>query len=339
MTWQDDAVRLRDEGKTFPEIARLLRDQHHRVFSSEQIRSVYRRRADGLRVQKERVTFEDIKQATDEGMDEYIDKVIALQEAQAALDTRQVDATITIDDDKPIGIAATADWHIGGFGTDLSLLRDDLNLIGATEGLYGIFDGDAGEDYLPHGHPGGQLQQVIQPKMQYAIAAHLIRQTCGKWLGFVKGCHDMWREKDGDHDFISEIAHDVNALNLWHGGTLNVNLGSQSYKGHIRHRFYGESKLNPLLPCRRMIEAYGIADFSMVAHKHFAAMEQCQMQGRDVLLMRPGSYKILDDYGQQIGGYAGLPRVPVIVLYPGTHRVDGYLDLRQGVEALRHARR
>jgi hypothetical protein len=337
-SWQDDAVRLRDEGKTFPEIARMMREQYHQIFSDEQIRGVYRRRKEGQRIQKERVTFEDIRVSSEGDIEAYLEQVIALQEAQSTLDTRQVDAALTINDDKPIGIAHTADWHVGGFGTDLRLLRDDTNRIRDTEGLYSVFLGDAGENYIQGTPAGGQFQQIIQPTRQYEIAEYFMERIQHTLLAAVKGCHDTWSDKQGSHNFIDLITKNTRAVNLWHGGTLTVNLGNESYRGHLRHKFNGESRLNPLLPCRRMMEHYGVVDWAALAHKHFCAMQQSQMAGQDVLFLRPGSYKVLDEHGQQIGGYAGLPRVPVIILYPDTHRIDGYDTLTKGIEALRHAR-
>lgn len=338
MGWQEEAVRLRDDGKTYPEIARLLREKYHRIFTGEQVRSVYRRRKEGQRIQKERITFEDMRKSEPADIEAYIEQVITLQEAQATLDTRQVDATVTISDDEPIGIALTADWHVGGWGTDLRLLRDDVNRMADTEGLYVVFLGDAGDNYIGGAPPGAQFEQIIQPEQQYAIAEHFFVKLRKQLLAALEGCHDAWSDKQANHNFIAEITAKIEALNLWHGGTLTVNLGDECYRGHFRHKFRGESQFNPLLPCRRMMEHYGVVDWAAVAHKHFCAMQQSQMEGQDVLFVRPGSYKVLDNHGQQIGGYAGLPRVPVLILYPNIHRLDCYLTLEAGIEALRHAR-
>lgn len=338
MGWQEEAVRLRDDGKTYPEIARFLREKYHRIFSAEQIRGLYRRRKEGQRILKERIEFEDIRKTDPADIDEFIEEVIRLQDKQNRLDTRQVDASLKIHDDKPIGIALTADWHIGGWGTDLRLLRDDVNRMADTEGLYVVFLGDAGDNYIGGAPPGAQFEQIIRPGEQFAIAEYFFLKLKKQILAAVQGCHDTWSDKQANHNFIADVTQKIEALNLWHGGTLEVRLGDECYRGHLRHKFRGKSMYNPLLTCYRVMQHYGVADWAAVAHEHFCAHQYGQMEGQDVLFVRPGSYKVFDNYGQQIGGYAGLPRVPVIILHPDKHRLDCYPILEAGIEGLRHAR-
>lgn len=338
MTWQDDAVAMREAKHTYPEIARAMLDKYGVVLSDEQIRSVYRRRRDGEQVRKQRIIFEDIKVPADDAIETYVAQVLALQEAEQALDTKQVDGTVTIEDDRPIGIAQWADWHWGGWGVDYQLFQSDYELIKATDGLYAVFLGDSKENYISGAPPGSQFGQIIQPGKQDAVVLHYVGGLRDKWLAFLEGCHDKWTDNQANVSFIAKCAEVGGALNFWHGGTLTVKLGSQEYKGHLRHKFFGESKLNPLLPCRRMMEHYGYVDFAVVAHKHFPAKQEIVMAGQRCYLIRPGSYKVWDDWGQQIGGYAGIPAVPVLILWPHEHRLEAYMDLRAGVEALRYAR-
>jgi predicted phosphodiesterase len=53
MSWQDEAVQLRDEGKTWPAIADLLSLKYHTRFSIEAVRSACRRRKDKAHLTEE----------------------------------------------------------------------------------------------------------------------------------------------------------------------------------------------------------------------------------------------------------------------------------------------
>ena len=58
------------------------------------------------------------KEYTTADVDNFIEQVIKMQQAAQKLDTKQVKATVTIDDDKPIGVAYWGDWHLGAAGVD-----------------------------------------------------------------------------------------------------------------------------------------------------------------------------------------------------------------------------
>jgi hypothetical protein len=338
MTWQDDAVRLHDEGRTFPEIARLMLETHGVVLDPEQIRSVYRRRLQKQRVQKDRVVFEDIKKPCEDDVEHFFECMVNLQEAQQALDTRQVDATVTLGDDKPVGIALWADWHVGSIGVNYQALRTDMDTILATDGLYVVGLGDYRDNFIAGAPVGGGFEAITTPGMQDEVVRWMMRRTAGKWLGLCDGCHDHWTAKQTGKDFIATLAEDAQALNLWHGGTLTLNLGEQTYRGHVRHKFPGESKYNPLNPARNMMDEYGQVDFAALAHRHRPAISHYPKAGRRITLLRPGGYKVRDDHGQQVGGYAGIPTVAMVLLRPDRHLLRGYVDLEEGIEALRHAR-
>lgn len=339
MTWQDDAVRLRDEGKQYPQIAQILLEQHGVVLLPEAIRSVYRRAKAQQRVQKERIAFEDMRQTTDDDVEAFIDAMLNLQDVTEALDTKQVTGTITLDDSKPVGIAFWGDWHYGGRGVDYRLLESDRQLILDTDGLYVAGTGDYKDNYITGTHAGAAFEQIIQPGEQDRIVLHYWESLASKALLIARGCHDDWHKRMADVDFVAACAAKAGALNFWHGGTLTLRIGSQTYTGHIRHKFRYESTLNTTNAQRRMMEIYGPADFAVLAHLHNPEINERHFMGEYRWFVRSGSYKVWDEYGQKIGGFKGKPGVPVLIFYPGERRIDGYKDLKAGIEALRNARR
>ncbi len=89
---------------------------------------------------------------------------------------------------------------------------------------------------------------------------------------------------------------------------------------------------------RRMMEIYGPADFAALAHLHNPEIDFRHLMGQYRALLRSGSYKRWDEYGQKLGGYKGKPGVPVLILWPDEHRMEPHRDLRSGIEHLRAVR-
>jgi hypothetical protein len=337
-SWQETAVQLRDEGKQYPQIAQFLKETYGEILLPEAIRAVYRRTKAQQRIQKERITFENMKQTTDDDVEAFIDAMVNLQDVQDSMDTKQVEGTITLDDDKPVGIAFWGDWHDGGKGVNYRLLESDRQTILATEGLYVAGTGDYKDNYISGVHPGAAFGQIIQPGDQDRIVLYYWESMKQKALLVTRGCHDDWDQRMADIDFVGACAAKAGALNFWHGGTLTLKLGSQTYTGHIRHKFKYESSLNTTNAQRRMMEIYGPADFAVLAHLHNPEINERHFMGAYRWFVRSGSYKVWDEFGQKVGGFKGKPGVPVLIFYPNERRIDGYKDLRAGVEALRHAR-
>jgi hypothetical protein len=338
MTWQEEAIQLRNEDKTYPEIAEILGSKYGEAFHPEQIRGACRRRGATEKIKKSRVTFEDRKTVTQADVEAYIEAMIALQEAEKAIDTRQVTATIDLDESKPVGIAHSGDWHVGSKGTDYRLFQQDLGLMLDTPGLYIVGQGDYKDNYIAGTPTGGATGQVVQPEQQDEVVLYFMRRLKERLLALLRGCHDHWSKKQGDTDFVAQCAKEANAVNFWHGGTLTLKLGAQSYKEHVRHRLRFESSLNTTNAMRRMFEFYGEADIAAGAHLHNPEVNERHLQGGYRIMLRCGSYKVWDDHGQQFGYGKGRPGVPLVILFPREHRMIAHRDLRTGIEHLKALR-
>ena len=112
-----------------------------------------------------KIEFEDIKRYSEEDVDNLFNKMIEFQAYSSKLDIKQDQATIRIKDTKPIGIAWTADWHVGGEGTDHELLQDLIYLMSDTNGLYVIGGGDYKDNYKGN-IKGTAFNQIIKPGLQ-----------------------------------------------------------------------------------------------------------------------------------------------------------------------------
>lgn len=327
--WIDEAIRLKSEGVSWSDLPDALfsitGEQHHQ----EKIRTALRRRGVGAKIE-----FEDKKSYDKGDVAEYISTMIDLQEKQDRLTTRQTGATVRINDNKPIGVAFWGDWHIGAKGTDYRLFEQDLRKIRDTDGLYFVGAGDYKDNYIAAAPKGGQAEQIIQPGMQDEAVQHYMRQLDGKVLALIRGCHEDWSYRDANKDFLEPLCLITDSVNLWHGGALMIKLGEQKYLWRCRHKYKYQSSLNLENAMRRINELQGPCDVAAEAHLHNGYVMQRHLMGQYRIMLRCGSYKVNDEYGQKLAGYQGLPTVPVVIMFPGEHRMIAQLHLDNAIEIL-----
>lgn len=315
--YDDKVIAMRNEGKSYADIAKKL------GLTEKQVNHAVDR---DRKKQKGKIKYEDIRSYTDEDIEAFIQATIEMQEKRETLNTKQVKTTITLEDDKPIGIAYWGDWHIGGMGTDYGLFEQDLRKIRDTEGLYFIGSGDYKDNYITHVHPGSQYEQIIQPGMQDMAVKHYMKQLREKALTLIRGCHDDWDMKSSNKDFIDTLCEITNSVNLWHGGEVTLNVGETSYLWRCRHKFPFQSSLNLENAMRRINEFQGPCDVAAEAHLHNPYFIKRHLMGEYRIMLRTGSYKILDEYGQKLAGYKGKHGIPVAILYPVKDRYGATVE-------------
>jgi hypothetical protein len=320
--WHSKAIQLKKDNPDMPyrKIAEIIGG----VSDGAVKKVILRDRWGGT--EKGKVTYEDKKTFDESDIDKYIDTMKAMQKAADALDTKQVKAHVTIDDDKPIGIALWADWHIGAKGVDYERFEIDKDKIINTDGLHWVGLGDYKDNYQSYGHPGAQYEQIIQPGMQDLAVKRIMEQTAYNCLALVRGCHDDWDKKSGDKDFIEAMCEAIGAergigakdgpINLWHGGDLHIRAGLIDYHFKLRHKYKFESSLNLENSMRRIMEIQGPCDVACSAHLHNPYYMDRHLMGEYRIMARSGSYKMWDEFAQKLAGYKGKAGVPVIILFP-----------------------
>ncbi len=268
------------------------------------------------------IEFKDKREYTDDDIDAYMDAVKDLQKKREKLDTKQVNATIRLNDTKPVAIAFWGDWHEGALGIDYDALDEDTALIANADGIYWGGTGDYKDNYLTGGHPGAQYEQIIQPGMQDKAVERRIQKVAHNNLFLVRGCHDDWDKKMGDKDFIESMCSITGGVNLWHGGTVNIEVGGQQYTIKVRHKFPFESGLNVENSMRRMYDMQGEFDIAVSAHLHFPFKMTRPLGGKQRILAKSGSYKKWDEHGQKIAGYKAARGIPTVILWPDEKRME-----------------
>lgn len=327
-----EAQQLKAQGYEWAHVAELLNAKYGAALTAEAIRNRVKRHKDKI------IYLDRVPPPTDFDLAQYWDAMVKATAAKHRLSTQQTDAQIHIDEAKPIGLVFTGDWHIGCDGTDYAQLEQDTTTWAETPGLYIVGMGDYKDNYVTGSPPGGAFHASAPPDVQSKLVFWIAEKLKAKALAWCKGCHDDWDERQTNRDFVQELAERTDAVNLWHGGILYLTVGSETYKVAARHKYPFASALNTTNSQRNLFNNIGGADVVAIGHLHYNDMQMKTVAGQRTVWFRSGSYKVLDEYGQKLGGYSGEPIQPMAILFPDTHKIIAYPDYRDGLDHLRFLR-
>lgn len=336
MSWQEEAQELKfTKGKSWMETAKAV--AHY--FPGVSVHDVWEKVRRSLRdtdkyKQRGKVTFEDKKEPTPQDVDSYFQQLIQMNDAALALETKQTKATICVEDTKPVGLAYWGDWHVGAKGIDYKQLDKDADTIAQTDGLYVIGMGDYKDNASALVHQSSTQESIATTDMQDRMVIRLFERTKDKHIVTIRGCHEAWDKRNANKDFIQTLCEITGAVNLWHGGVINLTIGEQEYRIAARHKFKFESSLNTTNSQRNCMIEFGPCDTVAIAHKHYCEVYDCHKMKQDTVYLRSGAYKRYDEFGQQLAGYEGMYGVPIVIYWPDKHQMLPFRDFHTGLSVL-----
>lgn len=204
---------------------------------------------------------------------------------------------------EPFGVAIFGDMHADNKGTDLEMLKRDLDLAAAS-GVRSINIGDTLDNF----HYTGKLaskaaQNRMSDKEGLALARWIIRDSGVKWDAHILGNHDAWAGSPYAHLFqewaraAQSRFYDwiVRMEYHWEGGSWSL-LAAHDFKGHSIH--------NPLHGLFRRAKDDGTADAYAAGHRHNSADGSFEnaFRGKRYNYARVGAYKKWDSYAHR-GGF------------------------------------
>ena len=284
---------------------------------------------------KATVQFVDRKQfPTDQDIEDLWKKKEELQETKKRTYTSQTEALIKIDTDKPIMFVSLADLHVGAETCRYKVLRETVEYLATLNNVFIGSIGDTVDNYLPVWHPEGMFSNDSSPAEQKDLVEYLYNKLKGKLLFLVQGCHDESSHMTDDFDWSKYLQSKYDCVYLGFGGFVNLVVGSQTYRICARHKYRYNSSLNLTHPVKRMREQFGDFDIGILAHNHQAVIEQLTHADKDRIYIRPGSFKGVDRYAQQLGFQDTGAQMPSVILYPDRRMMLPFLNLSDGLEIL-----
>lgn len=271
--------------------------------------------------------------------DDIWDSLLDFQKEIKAQDSEQDNVSVNLKSNKPIALAFFGDWHIGSRGTDYGLLREHVSILAETNGLYVFTTGDEFDNYILNSPKGGKNEAILPPEYQKALALSIAKKLKGKIIASVFGCHTNWSRESDDYNWVKHATEKSGAANLGYGGRTYVEIGKQTYIIDIRHKFSFNSSLNSTNTYMRYVTMKGVPDIIGFAHFHHPFVASQVIQGKPVYFLRSGSYKIEDRYAARLGGYKGVPGVPICIVYPDKFQIEPHANIDIAIKRLADLRR
>lgn len=238
----------------------------------------------------------------------------------------------------PVCVAFISDQHLAIDNTiDLVRMREDAEMIAATDGCYAILGGDLCDNHIKH-RPG-ILAARSQPDDQWQFCEYYLEILAQKIIVLIDGNHDKWTDQIAGVDMLGWIAKRKRLHYAPDEARIDLTIGKTLYKLAVRHQYRFNSSLNLLHTVKRWwAHGEGPFDIGCIGHHHESAIESFRFHGQQIWGCRPGSYQITSGYSRQYGFNSTVPRAPSFILYPDERRILGFPDIRDALKTLKAER-
>lgn len=246
---------------------------------------------------------------------------------------------IAIDTKEPLAIVWFTDVHLGDNGCNYDLLLEHCELVADTPHAFGVFMGDASNNWPVNGKLGKQwAEQETSKHQERQLVEWFLKESGVPWLFWALGNHDLW----GDGETILRMMNaDLVPMASWGAKVTLEFANGRECRCDLAHDHKGNSMWNSLHAETKTAQMGWPADFVFSGHRHNAALhfEEFASRSQATWLMRAKGYKEADSYGHFLGhteqqeGHAG-----VTIIDPTTDRqnpiVHASLDIEAGLEYL-----
>lgn len=206
---------------------------------------------------------------------------------------------IKIEMEGPIGIQWFGDPHVDDNGCNWPLLRRDVEIVKATEGLFGANIGDTTNNWI------GRLarlyaNQDTSEDTALELAQWFMEQI--PWLLIIRGNHDLWSGTAGKKlfDWMSQGSGPVAD---WQAQISLVFPNGRDAKIWASHSFPGNSMWNPLHANVKRAHFSGEANLYVSGHTHEWALYESEdpHRGTCYWAAKARGYKFIDTYASNLG--------------------------------------
>lgn len=286
----------------------------------------------GLKAQLARLQQRDVDDPRSTWLQHEDRAARAIQKHQAG---QLLDLKLT--GDRPVGVCFVSDQHIGAKLCDLTRMREDAELIAATDGLYAILGGDGCDNHILI--RSAMIASETPPEAQYELFEHYLSILGDKILCMLTGNHDHWTAKAAGIDLVGRIAAEQRIHYVKHEVLIRLTVGGQLYRVLARHGTRYHSAINSLHGLKRQWDL-GNHDFDVgvAGHVHTAAIEQFYRHGVSRWAALAGSYQVSSDYSSYGGYPESVPTCPTFILWPGSRRITGFASVRDAAVMLKSIR-
>lgn len=248
--------------------------------------------------------------------DDVLDAIQNITEAMSPMKEtpREIYKHIKTDMDW-IALVASGDWHIGNINVNFKALREDIDTVASTDGMYYVFVGDGTDNFTATSIPNGMHEQIISPRGARIAMGRLFKKIAHKMIAAIMGCHDAFTVKTADFNILEYLTDNLHIPYLGNGGTINIVVNDVTYRIAARHKYRFQSSLNLSHTCRQYVRhADPYADIVAIGHNHESYIGQEDIFQKPRIFVRTGGYKPTDRFAESLGYEQQDCWIPVVLL-------------------------
>ena len=235
----------------------------------------------------------------------------------------------------PFGLCFFGDPHIGDEGCNVKLLREHINIVNNTDGLYGIGMGDYTNNWA------GRLAQNMAPLEEttrpqtWKLVDWFFKSV--DWFLLIKGNHDVW---SGNDDVLEFMYKGAVPIQDWQSKFKVVCPNKREFKIWVAHDFHGHSMYNPLHGPMKKGKFTGQADVYVAGHKHNWALYHVEDADnkKTYWASRARGYKYFDNYANVLGIEEQQHGASVVAIFDpdveGPASIQMFADVKESAEYL-----
>lgn len=239
----------------------------------------------------------------------------------------------------PVVVIFTSCWHIGSRGTEYTRLMNFIEMVLNTDNVYVGFLGDELDNFFSFYSQEAIAQQLLHPSIQRQVLKEIVDELTenNKLLFSIYSNHTNEREeKILGYSPSKELFK--NTLFFDSKGTLDLTIGSESYKIFLLHKTKTNSMDNPCLGMKNELKRYSFYDrYDVVASAHlhhpYLAVEYIPEK---TIFLKAGTFKTQDLYSER-SWKKGIMGSPAVVFYPDKHYTIPFLDAEDALYYLQGA--
>lgn len=256
--------------------------------------------------------------------------IAGMQELKHKASWSQDTATIRIDTDEPICVLALSDTHIGDWATNHQMLEEITDEILATPNLYVALLGDLAQTAIKLRSVAEVTSNMLPPDLQLAYIDSWLDEIAPRVLLATWDNHSVDREEA--QVGLSSFAKLQSRRFVYHSGIghPDVQVGDQTYRFAVSHRFMGRSIENPCHAPMRYLRREGHdREIAIMGDFHVPGIVKFTHGHQTKLAINTGSFQTHSGYAKRWFSLSTHPVMPCFVLYPDRHEFTPFWSLAE----------
>lgn len=283
---------------------------------------------------------------------EYIDKKVGefnwreanqyiegMQYLKSKASSSQTFASIKIDTDEDICVVVLSDAHIGDWATRHDLLEAFTDMVLNTPNLYVALLGDMAQMAIKLRSVSEVTSNMLPPDLQLAYFDSWLNEIADRILFCTWDNHAVDREESAVG--FSSFAKLQSRRFVYHAGIghPDVQVGEQTYKFAVSHRFMGRSIENPCHAPMRYLRREGHdREIAIMGDYHVPGIVKFVHGHSTKVAMNAGTFQLDSGYAKRWFSIFTHAVMPCVVLSPHQHEMTPLWSVGEWISLKESAR-